>query len=728
VIRHYDPTKEGQMSLSNRFDVLFEPVVIGPKTAPNRFWQTPHASGFGTDHPGSQAAYRRMKAEGGWGVVFTEATSIDPEVDKSPAPLSRLWDEGDVRNLAHVVESIHAGGALAGIELEYHSSIGFMTEGRALQVRGVDTTPGESSLAVPALGGLTHLELEDIEELQQMHVDAALRARDAGFDLLTFHCGHAASILAHFLIPYYNTRTDDYGGSLENRSRFTRETLAKVRAAVGNDVAVGLRFGADTLDAPLGLGDRGIRGHGEAPLFIEHLDDLVDYWDLVIGGYDWAQDAQSSRTAAENHEAPYVGHLKQHSTKPVVNVGRFNSPDTMVDVITSGQCDFIGAARAAISDPFLPVKVRSGAVEDIRECIGCNICVSRDIGMSRIQCTQNATIGEEFRRGWHPEVFTQARNHETDVLVIGAGPAGMECALTLARRGMRNVHLVDAANTLGGHLTWVTRLPGRHEWRRMIEYREHQLGKLENVEVILGQQFTAEEALDYGAGIIINATGSSYVADGLDPHNRLPFGLAEVLGPHVATPQEILRDGRTVGQNVVVLDADGYYMGTGLAEMLAREGHRVTLVTRGEHVGEYLRYTREATRMEADLRRLGVDLRVRTQVQPVDGASVKLLGPGDCQEILPVDDLVLVGPRVPQDGMYREMMRRKQEWAELEVQAVYNIGDAVRPHLIADAVFSGHRLAREIDTPTPRKQLPFIRERRIIGGTEEHFMLPVAAR
>ncbi|MBT2554181.1 FAD-dependent oxidoreductase [Arthrobacter sp. ISL-5] len=709
------------MALSERYAVLFEPVQVGPKTAKNRFWATPHAIGFGTDKAGSAAGYRGTRAAGGWGVVFTEATTIAPEMDKTPHAMSRLWDEGDVRNLSHVADAIKKHGALAGIELEYNAAVGVMTEGRSLTPRNVVATPGESALAVPYAGGLIELDAEGIEDIKQIYVAAALRAKDAGFDLITFHCGHAASILAHFLIPYYNTRTDEYGGSLENRSRFAREMLQAAREAVGPDVAIGLRLGVDTLDGPFGLGDRGIQHDRDTPMFIKYLDDLVDYWDFVIGGFDWAQDAQSSRTVGENFEKPYVGDLKQYTQKPVVNVGRLNSPDTMVDIINSGQCDFIGAARAAISDPFLPEKVRTGNIENIRECIGCNFCVSRDIGTAPIACTQNATTGEEFRRGWHPEVFTQAKNHENDVLILGAGPAGMECAMVLGKRGMRNVHLVDASSAIGGSINWVSKLPGRHEWRRLIEYREHQLSKLSNVEVILDTAFTAEEALDYGAGIIVVATGSHYLRDGINPYNRMPFGLETVFGDRLLTPEQVVRDEVPVGKRVVVVDSDGYFMGPGIAELLAKNGSEVVLATRGEHIGEYQRYTREITHTVNDLRLLGVKMRSETIVTPAGESSVTLTSPYHEPETVEFDNIVLVGTRSSDNGISKALMDRRSEWEANEISAVHNIGDCVRPNFIAEAIFSGHRLGREIDSPNPSLPLPFIRERRIIGGSEADY-------
>jgi dimethylamine/trimethylamine dehydrogenase len=715
------------MTLEDRYSVLFEPVRVGPKTAKNRFWVTPHAIGFGSDNPSSAAGYRATRAQGGWGVVFTEATTIAPEMDKTPHRMPRLWDEGDVRNQRHVAEAIKKHGALAGIELEYNAAVGVMTEGRGLTPRSPVSTPGESALAVPYAGGLIELDGEGIEEIKQIYVAAALRAKDAGFDLITFHCGHAASILAHFLIPYYNTRTDDYGGCLENRARFAREMLIAAREAVGPEIAIGLRLGVDTLDEPLGLGDRGIRADGDAPRFIEHMDDLVDYWDFVIGGFDWTQDAQSSRTVAENHEKPYVGRLKQYTRKPVVNVGRLNSPDTMVDIINAGQCDFIGAARAAISDPFLPEKVRTGNIGDIRECIGCNYCVSRDLGSMPNSCTQNATSGEEFRRGWAPETFTQAGNYENDVLVIGAGPAGMECAMVLGKRGLRNVHLVDASAQIGGSINWVSRLPGRHEWRRLIEYREHQLSKLPNVEVILNTSFTPEEALDYGAGIIIVATGSHYSRDGIDPYTRLPFGFDPVLGKRLLTPEQILRDKVTVGKRVVVVDSDGYFMGPGLAELLAKAGHEVILATKGEHIGEYQRLTGEISHTLNDLRCLGVQLHTQTAVTAESPSTVRLSNLDRGTETVEIDNVVLVGTRSSEASMYRGLTQMRDQWPENEISAVHRIGDCVRPHFIADAIFSGHRLAREIDSPNPAKQLPFVRERRIIDATEADYELGARA-
>jgi dimethylamine/trimethylamine dehydrogenase len=197
------------------------------------------------------------------------------------------------------------------------------------------------------------------------------------------------------------------------------------------------------------------------------LAELPDLWDVNISG--WSNDSQTSRFAKEGYQEEYTRFVKSLTTKPVVGVGRFTSPDTMVSQIKRGVMDFIGAARPSIADPFLPKKLQEGRIEDIRECIGCNICVSSDYTSTNLRCTQNPTMGEEWRRGWHPERIA-AKKSDGAVLVIGAGPAGLEAALAAARRGYE-VHLAEATSTLGGRVTREAALPGLSEWARVRDWR-----------------------------------------------------------------------------------------------------------------------------------------------------------------------------------------------------------------------------------------------------------------
>ena len=353
--------------------------------------------------------------------MCTEYCSVHPESDDAPIVSARLWDDDDVRNLAVMCDQVHKFGALAGVEL-WHGGVHPPSSESRIIPHGPSQVPSDLRPSHYS----RNADYAEIQRLQGHFVDAAIRARQAGFDIVYVFAAHTELPL-QFLSPFFNKRTDAYGGTFENRARFWRETIEKVREAVGDTCVIATRLSVDTLQGPATgyqVGVDGVR-------FVEHVDHLVDLWDLTIGssaGNEWGQDAGPSRFLPENHEKPLTGQIKlgNHTDKPVVGVGRLTNPDTMVEIIKSGQFDLIGAARPSISDPFLPKKIEEGRLDDIRECIGCNQCIARwELGGSaHLVCTQNATAGEEYRRGWHPEIFTAARNREKSVLVVGGGPAG----------------------------------------------------------------------------------------------------------------------------------------------------------------------------------------------------------------------------------------------------------------------------------------------------------------
>jgi len=394
-----------------RFDVLFEPVKIGPVTARNRFYQVPHCNGMGDRYPQGMAAMRGVKAEGGWAVVSTEEVEIDCTTDFSPSVEGRLWDAGDIPYHARMVEAVHKHGSLAAIELCHQGiATGNLTS------REIPMGPSAQSLTKAAPLQARAMDLSDIRAVRESHRAAALRAREAGYDIVYVYAGHNLALAQHFLLKRYNHRTDAYGGSLENRVRFLRELIEDTKDAVGEHCAVAVRLAVDEL-----LGGDGLSATGEAPEIIAMLAELPDLWDVNIS--EWPHDSQTARFADEGYQETFTAFVKSITTKPVVGVGRYTSPDRMVSLIRKGVLDFIGAARPSIADPFLPKKIEEGREDEIRECIGCNICVSGDMTMTPIRCTQNPTMGEEWRRGWHPERIRRATS-QSPVLVIGAGPTG----------------------------------------------------------------------------------------------------------------------------------------------------------------------------------------------------------------------------------------------------------------------------------------------------------------
>ncbi len=241
------------------------------------------------------------------------------------------------------------------------------------------------------------LDRDGIRDLRRWFRAAFRRSRQAGFDLICLYGAHGFGIFQHFLSRATNQRTDEYGGSLENRSRFVREIVEEAREATGGELGISLRLSLHEA-GPLGFSNAELRD------FIEMHRDLPDLWDLAHG--TWEACSGTSRFAEEGAQEPLVRGIKALTDKPVVGVGRFTSADAMVRQVRQGILDFIGAARPSIADPFLPRKIEEGRFDDIRECIGCNICVSGDMTGAISRCTQNSAFMEEWRKGWHPGAGT----------------------------------------------------------------------------------------------------------------------------------------------------------------------------------------------------------------------------------------------------------------------------------------------------------------------------------
>jgi dimethylamine/trimethylamine dehydrogenase len=485
---------------------------------------------------------------------------------------------------------------------------------------------------------------------------------------------------------------------------------------VGDDCVIACRLCVDTLnDSPLGI-RAGEEGFG----FIALADHLVDLWDLQAGGWvaaEWAgDDVVASRFAGEFSHRDLIAVARAATEKPVAAVGRFTNPDTMAEAIRSGVIDIIAAARPSIADPFLPKKIEEGRYDEIRECIGCNICASRFPQAAPIICTQNATLGEEYRRGWHPEEFTPAANRDRDVLVVGAGPAGMECAMVLGKRGMSHVHLVDEQDAIGGCMRRIASYPNLGEWGRVVQYRQIQLDKLKNVEVILGRRLSAEDVLTYGAEIVVIATGSRWRTDGMNGPTQAPIPGADK--PFVHAPEAVADAGGDIeGDHFVVYDTDGYFTAVAMAELLLSKGKRVTVITPFPNLSPTMFFTGEAFKVNRELRARGVEVipsHVLLEItdEGLRGQNTWISDPVEWH----ADAVVLVTQREPCDALYREVSADGERMGGEGIEAIYRIGDCVAPRLIADCIFDGHRLAREIDSPNPVVPLPYLRELPLVSA------------
>ncbi len=537
------------MSRDPKYDILFEPLQIGPVTTKNRFYQVPHCNTLGHGRPRAEAANRRVKAEGGWGVVCTQEVEIHPSAEVTPWVEGRLWDDRDIPAHRLMTDAVHEFGSLAGIELAYTASHVSNHYSRIAPMSpSTIVVHGNNPVQARAM------TRSDIRNLRRWHVDAARRSKKAGYDIVYVYAGHDMSILQHFLKPQYNQRTDEYGGSLENRVRLLREVLIDVREAVGDQCAIALRLAVDEL-----RGSDGLRAECEGRDIVGMLAELPDLWDVNVSG--WDNDSASARfEPMEGFQEQYTAFVKTLTSKPVVGVGRFTSADAMVSQIKRGVMDLIGAARPSIADPFLPRKIEEGRFDDIRECIGCNICVAQDMLAAPIRCTQNPTQGEEWKRDWHPETIHSAASDDP-VLVVGAGPAGMECAMQLANRGYV-VTLAEATEVLGGRVALESQLPGMASYARVRDYRESQLARQPKVQIYLDNRLSPEDILDLEIPHVLIATGSSWRRDGIG--RRHAFAIEGAESVSVLTPDDILGGVKPQGR-VLIYDDDHYYMGGVLA-------------------------------------------------------------------------------------------------------------------------------------------------------------------
>lgn len=671
------------MTRDPRYDILFEPVRIGPVETKNRFYQVPHCNGSGYLRPRMVAEMRGVKAEGGWGVVCTEYCSIHPSSDDLPHPYATLWDDGDIKAHSLMTDKVHEHGALAGVELWAGGAgaANLMTREVALGVGSMPDGAGAPFQNRP-------MDKKDIRNLRRWHRDAALRAREAGFDIVYVYATHFY-LLGQFLSPIHNQRGDEYGGSTENRVRLIRELIEDTKEAIGDKCAVAIRIAADD-----GTGTAEDPVSEDRKEMFNILADVPDLFDVNISNYD--QEMGVSRFHPEGSLEKTMSYVKSITSKPVVTVGRFTSPDTMVSQVKRGIVDLIGAARPSIADPFLPNKINEGRAEDIRECIGCNICYTGDSLSVPIRCTQNPTMSEEWRRGWHPDRI-HPKGSDSTVLVVGAGPAGLEATRALGQRGYA-VMLAEASTELGGRVAHERKLPGLAEWGRVADHRIQQIETMPNVDVFLDNHLGADDALSIGADHIVVATGARWRADGFGRYHAQPV---EDLRPaeQLFTPDDIFA-GRLPEGKAIVFDDDHYYMGAVVAEALVNHGVDVCFVTPENMVSAWGVMTDEQYQTQQRLMDIGVQIITAHGLDRFDGRQAQLscTYTGKSQSV-DADAVVLITARTPSDALYRDIEAQLDSLDE--PPSLQKIGDCDAPAIIAAAVYAGHKYARELETDVP---------------------------
>ena len=665
----------------NPYSRLFESVKIGPVVTKNRFYQVPHCCGMGHVRPRAHAAMRGVKAKGGWGVVSTEEAEIHPSSDLAPYAEQRIWDKKDIPALRLMTDAVHEHGALAAIELTHsgHNSTNLFS-------RIPPMSPNAQALNFLYPKQARRMTKKDISDFRAWHRKAALNAKAAGFDIVYVYAGHGMSVAQQFILPDMNNRSDEYGGSLENRLRLTRELLEETREAIGDSCGIAFRFAVDELK-----GKDGMQYQEEGRAVVELLAEHPDLWDVNVS--DWSNDSQTSRFQPdEAYQMPYVEFVKKITTKPVVGVGRLTSPDLMTKLIEKGALDLIGAARPSIADPYLPNKIKEHKVDQIKECIGCNICVSSDNFTVPIRCTQNPTMGEEWRRGWDPENI-KPKVTDQKALVVGSGPAGLECAVQLSRRGYEVV-LAESKNKLGGRVLFESSLKGLSAWKRVVDNRVHEILQKNNIEVYKESRLTAELIDELDIKNIFLATGSSWRKDGIGRSRRNRIQGLETI--NVYSPEEAVENYKDFNGPLVIYDDEQGYLAGVVADHLNDKNIEVIFVTPASVVSPWTDSTLEQKRVQGALINSGVKIICNQSISKIenDKAFLECTYTGTITKI-PCESIVMVTERISDNELYDSLTQSK-----LEEKKQYNIrliGDAEAPGLIADAVYLGHLAAQNFE-------------------------------
>ncbi|MBI4233033.1 MAG: FAD-dependent oxidoreductase [Chloroflexi bacterium] len=659
-----------------RFPYLLSPIRIGNAVVRNRLVSSAHGTNFGSDHHPTQrhVAYHAARARGGIGLIIMENTRVHPTSRGVPASLE-AWDEATIPSFRAVADAVHEHGARVLVQL-HHAGRNANSMDTLLPVWA------PSAITIPwanpsGSNEVSHeMTREDIQDLLRWWARCAVHMKRAGTDGVEIHGAHGF-LVGQFLSPLTNHRTDEYGGSIRNRTRFPLELAHAIRQAVGRDFIVGIRLSADEL-VPGGITveqaavfSRLLEAGGDLDfLNISHSVEYAPYsLAQQIPDMSWPQGA-------------YV-HLAEAIKKatrgiPVFAIGRIADPMLAEEILASGKADMVCMTRAHLADPEIGRKLVEGRPEDIRPCIGCNQgCCGRALVVGKpIGCLVNPEAGREYELG----PVTQA-SHRKEIAVVGGGPAGLEAARIAALRGHR-VTLYEKSDRLGGQVNTLTKAPYRQEFGKATAWLEQQVKKL-GVTVKLSTEATPS-TLRGGADAVVVATGSV-------PQVPEIRGAGGPSSPRVVSVYDVLEGRVPLGreQRVVLMEEDGTYKSGGTAEFMAERGAEVHWVTGASVIGRDLHLVSQVPLVRR-LRQKKVTFHLERLLKAVEGKTVVLseVYDGDGEAIEGVDLIVTSVQNVPVTGLY-ETLR-----AEGRIPEVVAVGDCVAPRKAMEAIREGHMAGR----------------------------------
>ncbi len=661
--------------MSGDYGLLFSPINIGPVAVANRVYHAPLTLNFidrATGYPGEDLAYYYAeRAKSGLGLIIQGAIDVAPSSDYWPVPNSRMDDESIIPFARQIVDRVQDQGSKIFIEL-FHIGQASNTRRYARPSLGPSGVPSVVAGTTPKA-----MEPKDIEAVIRGFKRATVNAREAGYDGVELHVSHGY-LLEQFLSPFFNKRTDNYGGSLENRMRLLLQVIEACRVAAGPALALGLRLVGDEL-LPGGLA---LEDTTEIAEIIARTGQ-IDFFDIDVGSHQNYHVTMSPMYGAQGYNLPFAAGIRDVVDPiPVLCApGRLVDAGTAEDILNDGYADLVGLGRALISDADWLLKVREGRSDDIRQCVFCNQYTMGNLykGLP-VSCIQNPAVGKE--RVWGKGTL-QTADKVKNVVIVGGGAAGMEVA-RLARRRGHKVTLYEQQETLGGQVKLAATLPRRSEIESVVRWLRMQIEKTET-KIILGTKVTKEMLLELQPDAVVIATGASFLRTGFS--GVLPEAIPGWdLDGVVVTPEMVLREEVEVGECVVLLDGDGGVIAPALAEMLASRGSRVSIVTSYPMVGPKLLEEMNLPYVYPSLFELGVEMLPNSWIGGIRHGEVdvfNLYAPAQVRQI-EANTVVMVAARSPADELYFSLKG--------EVSELHRVGDCVAPGDIGTAMIDARRL------------------------------------
>jgi mycofactocin system FadH/OYE family oxidoreductase 2 len=662
--------------MTSQFQYLFTPFRIRNVEVRNRVLITGHINnmaryGVPTEQ---EAAYFAERAKGGVALIVMGWPAVHPSGWIFPGA-ERGWEDAIVPKYRMITDAVHRYGAKMFCQLGHPGRQGTSTFTKR-PVLAPSDIPCPVNLEMPKV-----IEPEEIEELIQAHADAAVRCREGGFDGVEIHSGYGGYFVQQFLSPYSNRRTDEWGGSFENRLRLLKEIAARIRRAVGSDFVVGLQLSGDEF-TPGGLT---LEDFQQIAREVERVADL-DYITVKAGTYYCVNMIVPDMQHPLGLWVPLAAGIREAVEKtPIFCVGRINDPLLAERILAEGHADMVAMTRQHIADPETVNKAREGRLEDIRECVGCNQgCIDTVYKFQHLTCIHNPAAGNELELGIGT-LRPAARPKR--VVVVGGGPGGMKVAEVAARRG-HQVILFEKAERLGGQLLYAAAIPYRQEMIGVVRWLEHQIRKLD-VDVRLGCEATAADVRALGPDAVVVATGS--VPRTLGYQNRRPDIVRHegIEQDNVLTWLEALQPGAPIGERVLVVeDGESNWKVLSVAIHFASQGRKVEIVTPLFYAGARIGMNSLGP-LYAKLFELGVVQTPLTGFKGIRGNTVTLFHAFTGEErTAEYDTVVLCFYNKADETLYYELKGKVRE--------LHRVGDCVAPRGVLEAVHEGERVARAL--------------------------------